>query len=173
MNSFLVLTFIADDKPGVVERVSQVVVNNTGSWLDSRMSRLAGKFAGIARIQVPSSDLAALSAQLEQLRSPGFTLTLEQPDTVVEGPQGAAKLVLNIVGQDRPGIVYEISQALARHQINVTEMRSDISSAPMTGEPWFEAMAKADVPEQVSLDELQQELGAVGDELNVDIVIES
>ena len=173
MNAYLVLSFIADDKPGVVEQISQVVVSHGGGWLESRMSRLAGKFAGIARVQVPADNLQALHDALDNLSRPGFSVTLERPSSGDEPTGVDETLVLNIVGQDRPGIVHEVSQALARHQINVTEMRSDVSSAPMTGEPWFEAVAEADMPAQVSLEKLQRELLAVGEELNVDIVIEA
>ena len=46
----LVLTLIGPDRPGLVEAVAEVVAAHGGNWLESRMARLAGKFAGILRI---------------------------------------------------------------------------------------------------------------------------
>ena len=43
----LVVTVIGKDRPGLVESVSAVVEEHGGSWVESRMSRLAGEFAGI------------------------------------------------------------------------------------------------------------------------------
>src|SRR3990167_11495407 len=49
----LVLTVIAQDQPGLVERIAQCISEHGGNWLESRMSRMAGQFAGILRVDVP------------------------------------------------------------------------------------------------------------------------
>ncbi len=168
MNSSIVLTFIVDDQPGRVELLSHTVVTHNGNWLESRMSCLAGKFAGIARIQIPDSELEAMTQALHALREQGFTIVVEKSTTASE-PAGQQPLTITIVGQDRPGIVHEISHALAHNGVNVTELRSDVTSAPQSGEPLFEATADANVPEELDLDELNTELEAVANELNIDI----
>lgn len=168
MNSSIVLTFIVDDQPGRVELLSHTVVTHHGNWLESRMSCLAGKFAGIARIQIPDSELEALTQALHALQDQGFTIVVEK-STAAPASAGQQALSIAIVGQDRPGIVHEISHALAQHHVNVTELRSDVTSAPMTGEPLFEATADANVPKELDLDELNAELEAVANELNIDL----
>ncbi|MGI9288953.1 MAG: glycine cleavage system protein R [Pseudomonadales bacterium] len=168
MNSSIVLTFIVDDQPGRVELLSHTVVRHHGNWLESRMSCLAGKFAGIARIQIPESELEALTRALHALQEQGFTIVVEKSSVVAPLTKQQA-LSITIVGQDRPGIVHEISQALAQHQVNVTELHSDVTSAPMSGEPLFEATADANVPKELDLDELNAELEAVANELNIEI----
>ena len=52
MTTYLVLTAIGDDKPGLVESLAQTIASNAGNWLESNMSQLAGKFAGVLRVSV-------------------------------------------------------------------------------------------------------------------------
>lgn len=168
MNSSIVLTFLVDDQPGRVEMLSHTVVSNQGNWLESRMSCLAGKFAGIARIQVPERALEQLTQALHALQDQGFTIVVEK-STATAAATGQQPVCITIVGQDRPGIVHEISHALAQQRVNVTELRSDVSSAPLSGEPLFQAMADAQVPRELNLDDLSAELDAVANELNIEI----
>lgn len=171
MNSSIVLTFTVDDQPGRVKLLSHTVVTHGGNWLESRMSCLAGKFVGIARIQISEHKLAALTQALQALQQQGFTIVVEECSAAVSPAAKPQALRITIVGQDRPGIVHEISQALAQYQINVTELRSDVSNAPLSGEPLFEAVADAHVPAELKLDQLNEELEAVANELNIDISI--
>ena len=71
------MTVIGDDRPGLVESVSQVVAAHGGSWQESRMARLAGKFAGILRAEVPEDKVDALKAELRELASGGIHIIVE------------------------------------------------------------------------------------------------
>jgi glycine cleavage system regulatory protein len=77
MKSYLVLTVIADDKPGLVESLSEVITEHKGNWLESSMSQLSGKFAGILSVSVSQQDVDALVAALNRL-SPELKLVIEQ-----------------------------------------------------------------------------------------------
>src|SRR5690606_30175053 len=72
----LVLTVIAEDQPGLVERLAQCIADHGGNWLESRMSRMAGQFAGILRVAVPSEAHAALTAALQGLQAQGIRVLL-------------------------------------------------------------------------------------------------
>ena len=52
MKTYLILTIIGEDKPGIVESLAEVIADHSGNWLESSMSHLAGKFAGILRVGV-------------------------------------------------------------------------------------------------------------------------
>lgn len=67
-----VLTLIGPDRPGIVDSVSEVVVANGGNWLESRMAHLAGKFAGVLRVEVPEEQAAALEVALGRLETTGL-----------------------------------------------------------------------------------------------------
>lgn len=171
MLSNLVITFIADDKPGLIGSIAQTVASHAGNWEESRMSHLAGKFAGIIRVSVSSSAVDALKAELRELTSKGLTVIVE---TGIEtaSDQTNRHYELNLIGLDRPGIVKEFSQALSSHAINVTQMSSNISSAPMTGEALFEARAIIDIPETLDLLQLRDQLDSIANQLTVDISLE-
>jgi glycine cleavage system regulatory protein len=167
MQTYMLISFIADDRPGLVQSLSEAVAAHEGNWLESRMSNLAGKFAGIVNVAVPQQRVAELETALGDLAELGLTLRLEasRPGVAVV-PHAPYRL--DIVGQDRPGIVHEFAAALANRHINVTELRSDITSAPMSASPLFTASVGIDVPAHIDLDELRERLEAIADELTID-----
>jgi glycine cleavage system regulatory protein len=171
MANSMVFTFIGADKPGLVERLAHTVSQYGGNWMESRMSQLAGQFAGIVQVEVPTLQRQALHDALLDLAGAGLTIVV----AVDGGPSRAGdcrQLRLSIIGNDRPGIVREVASALAQHAINVREMDTTITSAPMTAEPLFEALAEIEVPRSLDLAELNQQLDAIADELTVDIALE-
>lgn len=171
MQAPLVLTVISADRPGLVERVAQAVASNGGNWLESRMCRLGGQFAGIVRILAPADRRAALTAALEGLAAQGLKVTVYADDTSTASA-GATLANLELVGQDRPGIVQHVAAALAARNVNVEELTTECSSAPMSGETLFRAQARLRLPEPFDLAALQQELERIAGDLLVEIRLE-
>jgi glycine cleavage system regulatory protein len=166
MRTNLVLTIIGDDKPGVVESLSQVIASNSGNWLESNMSQLAGKFAGILRVSVPDQDAENLVEQLNGL-SDQLTLVIEKAQAESEDAS-FRKVELSLVGNDRPGIIREVSAALAGFTINVEELNTECSPAPMSGDTLFNAKVLLKVAASFDLEELQNELERIADDLIVE-----
>jgi glycine cleavage system regulatory protein len=164
----VIVTFIGDDKPGMIEKVSNIVSRHEGNWLESRMSKLAGKFAGIIQVGIEEENAEDLTQALMDLRGKGISLLIEESEDVT-AVEPTRLVQLSILGLDRPGIVHEVSQALARQFINVAEMSTDITTAAMTGELLFNAEARIEVPESVDLYRLEEQLESIGNELAVDI----
>ena len=127
----LVLTLIGEDKPGLVGLLSQTVAEHDGNWLESRMSRMAGRFAGILRASVPEARADALVTALSALESHGLRVVVER-STRSEVESALLRIPLELVGADRPGIIREVSDALASRHINVDELLTECSSAPMS-----------------------------------------
>ena len=150
-----VMTVIGKDRTGLVESVAQLVTEHEGNWLESRMCRLGGEFAGIVRVTLPTAKRAALEAALGKLS--GLTIVV-RGDEPAQSAATAALVALEVVGQDRPGIVREIARALSAQGINVEELATECVSAPMSGETLFQAKAKILVPTNVVLDNLRQTL---------------
>src|SRR4051812_40839137 len=169
----LVLTLIGPDRPGLVEAVAQVVADHRGNWLESRMVHLSGKFAGILRVEVPTERRRALLQALEGLASNGLRVVAEPVATAEGAPGGATDsgqmMSLELIGLDRPGLVREISQLLAQHGINVEELITGRSSAPMSGEMLFRAEARVKVPAGVDAHGLRGRLQRLASDLTVDI----
>lgn len=168
----LVLTVIGDDRPGLVEQLANVISRHQGNWLDASMSHLAGKFAGIVRIGVAETELAALQASLAAL--PGLRVSGEvsATDNLAPRPAGLRRLKLTLVGHDRIGIVREVSQVLARHSINVESIATHTSSAPMSATTLFHATAELTAAPTLDASELTADLERLSNDLMVDIALD-
>jgi glycine cleavage system regulatory protein len=165
----LILTVIGDDRPGIVEQLSDQVLAAGGNWEGSRMARLAGKFAGILRVTVDDDDADALTARLTTF-NPDLTVVVERSGDRAE--HLSRTLRLELLGNDHPGIVRDISRVLAQHRVNVEELETDITSAPMSGETLFRARALLRTPPSVTLDWLRSRLEALAGELMVDLTLD-
>jgi glycine cleavage system regulatory protein len=160
------MTVIGPDRTGLVESVTRIVTEHGGNWLGSRMSRLGGEFAGILRIEIPAEKKAALLDALQKI--PGLNVTIRSDETKISA-SGGRQTKLEVVGHDRPGIVREISAALARANVNVEEFSSEVVSAPMSGETLFKAAARLQLPERCDLTALKTELEKIAADLLVDV----
>lgn len=168
MTTYLVLTVIGDDKPGLVETLSRTVTDHGGNWLESRMSRMAGRFAGIVRVGAPEDSVAPLIGALEELESRGLRVGCERSGPTRPDERSTA-VSLELVGADHPGIVRAVSEALARRGVNVEELSTECSDAPMSGESLFRATARLRLPSDLAVDDLRQELERVAQHLMVDL----
>ena len=169
MTTYLVLTAIGEDKPGLVESLAQVIAGNSGNWLESSMSQLAGKFAGILRVSVSDSEVDQLISALDGI-SDQLTLVIERVDSdfEIELPQ---TVELNLIGNDRPGIIREFSHAVASLSVNVEQLSTEGVPAPMSSEVLFKAKANLKVPVGLKLEVLQQEIERLADDLIVEMQI--
>lgn len=167
MRQYLVISLISDDRPGVVEQLSATIANHGGSWEDSRMAHFAGKFAGILRVGVNSADQYKLRQAINALAGDDFKLQIEDARAI--GKATRQTLKLKLVGNDRPGIVREISRTLAARQINLEQLDTGYSSAPWSGEPLFNAECIISVAGPLDLEGLREALNEVANELGVEI----
>ncbi|MCP3981685.1 MAG: glycine cleavage system protein R [bacterium] len=171
MSVSLVVTVIGPDRPGLVESISEAVAAHEGNWLESRMSRLAGKFAGILRVDVAEPRSSDLTSALLALESQGLKTVVEQ-SAVGDDVAAARGLRLEIVGSDQPGIVHDISQALARRSVNVEELVTERTDAPMAGSSLFKAWASLRAPHDLSVDDLREALEQLAHDLMVDVTLD-
>src|SRR5512139_2225326 len=143
----LVLTVIGDDRSGLVSALSGVIADHGGSWERSQMARLAGKFAGIVVVAVPDARADALIHELGPLEAQGLLeITVERGIEEAPPAGDATRLNLALVGADRPGIVHDISRALAAQQVSIEELHTATREAPMVGGMLFEATATLVAP---------------------------
>lgn len=168
VNHSLVLTLIGPDRPGLVELLSQRIVEYEGNWVESRMARLGGQFAGILRIDLPGKHVPQFTAACDALKAEGLGVVVRPSEPTDEGTP-TRPLTLEVVADDRPGIVREVAQALAAQGVNVVELTTGIESAPMSGSLLFRAKARLAVPMTVSNEQLARLLDPIGNELMADI----
>ena len=163
----LVLTVIGDDRAGLVSELSAPIKTHGGSWERSQLSHLAGKFAGIVLVSVPAKALDALVADLLALGEHGLHVVVERTDQPAE--RESVRFSLELLGADHPGIVAEISAALAAQGVSIEELTTDVREAPMAGGTIFEARAVLVAPAGTAPDDLRPMLESLAHELMVDI----
>jgi len=167
MNSYLVMTVLGPDRPGLVSALAETVARHGGNWLESRMARLAGQFAGIVRIECPPESAAAIIALLESPGTTGLTVLAVREEAEERGPRRT--LAVEVVGNDRSGIVRELSAAVAAAGGNIEELTTGLESAPMSGHPMFRAHGRVSLPEENDPAALSAAFEALGGDLTVDL----
>lgn len=167
MQTSFVLTVLSEDQPGLVKILSDVINEYAGSWTDSRMIHLAGKFAGLLKVSVPEDQADELIAALTSLQDDGIEIAIETITEAVD--ENDETLVIEVLGQDAPGIINAITNQLASLSVNIEELYSEQRPAPMSSETLFYAKLKLSIPEGVRSSDVQKALEEMPDQLMVDI----
>jgi len=151
-----------------VQLVAACVADRGGNWLESRMCHLGGQFAGIIRVEAPADRADELKRALQRLEVQGLRVIVHT-DSEPAPPANGPVVSLEIVGQDRPGILRQVSAVLAAHRANVEELASERVSAPMGGGTLFQARATILVPDAGRLPALRADLEKIAADLMVDL----
>lgn len=167
----LVITVIGDDRPGLVSALADVVAEHSGSWGRSQLAELAGKFAGIVTVDVPADRAEELQAALAGLAGVLDTTVHVAHDAAgdAEGTAVGQSFHLDLVGNDRPGIVKEITGVLAEQQVSVDDLQTKVVPAPQAGGDLFAARATVHAPQDADVSALRAALERLAGELLVDI----
>lgn len=169
MSVELVLTVIARDRAGLVQTIAEAVAAHGGNWVDSSMARLGGEFAGIVRVELPEAKAAPLEAALGRLAADGITVICRRTDGTPAARGRLARLVLTSV--DHPGIVRDVSAALARHGVSIDELETKVAPGSMSGEPMFSAVARIVLPAGLAAERLGDELESLASDMMAEIVL--
>lgn len=161
----LIVTIIGKDKPGLVELISDTVYFNHANWLSSSLSQLGGQFAGIIQIDVADKHFIALRQALSKIEA-------LQIHIVEDHRQTSAPFVaqhLTVTGNDRRGIVKEVTRHLTSLGVNIAKLKTDTHSAPNWGYPIFVAEFQLQTPPEINTEMIQQQLEQLADDLTIDI----
>jgi len=163
----IVLTFTGADQPGIVHRLSAVVQDAGGSWQDSRLARLAGRFAGILDIVLPDSARPALEAGLQPIIDSGVRILLDEGSSDI--PSHHREVRLECTAMDRPGIVRAITEVMVARSINIVELETSAIETPMAGGFLFRATAMLAIPDGLDTSALLTDLEAIASDLLVEL----
>lgn len=164
----LILSVMGSDRPGLVDLLAETISAHDGNWLDARLMRLEGTFAGLVMISIPEERRLGLEIALRKLAREGLEVSLATPGAAVQEP-AAQRWVLDVLGPDRPGIVREVAGALARSGLNVLELESAVRPAPMSSELLFEAHIVVAAPETADQLSLRATLDNIAEAMTLDI----
>lgn len=161
----MVLTVIGKDKVGLINQISECVEDCGGNWLKSSFCHLAGQFAGFVEVQLSNEHCDELIRQCKQLENLDVTLV---PSTTSEiDLQKAIKLT--VTGNDRTGIVKQITTSLKRFNVNIQEMQTYCESAPNWGNLIFTANILVYCSPEIESFELKEAIEQLADDLMVEV----
>jgi glycine cleavage system transcriptional repressor len=167
-----VLTLTGSDRIGLVEYVTELILECSGDVQASRMARLGGEFAMLLLVSVPDANTGQLSANMETLAGEGFKVTV----TETEGEVPAQRkdwlpYRIEVRGANHEGIIHEIAEHLSEQGINIESIDTNVVPAPMSGTPLFTMEAIVVAPPKLHKHKWQAELEDVADRLNVELEV--
>lgn len=167
----VVVSLIAEDRPGLVAELARTVAEQGGNWLESQMGRLGGTFAGAVLVELEDDRIEGLSAAVRDLPDVDV-VEVTAATTATAAQEELDEVRLQVIGQDQPGIVRDVTAALAAHGLGIHDLHTSISDAPMSGERLFEAIAVVGVATDIDLSDLRTTLDEVSTQLSLDIQID-
>lgn len=171
MNQSVILTVVGSDRPGLTRAIADAVYAAGGNWLESHLSRLGGKYVGSVLVELPAGRLGELEAAAQAIDAVGLTVAIVPAAEVPD--RNGLPLGIEIVGQDRPGIVREVTTVLAGLDVNIEDFTTAIEDSAWSGAPLFRARAKLLLPASVSTDMVQEALERISGEIMVDFSVQT
>ncbi len=170
IKDFLVVTIIGPDRRGLVAKITEEIVAQNANIEESHMARLGGEFAVIMLLSIANSNKATLLAGLEKLNGEQVKVFIKETDlSRLKVFEGFVPYEISVIGADHEGIVHHVAEYLAEQHIQVDEMETHVTKAPVSGAPLFSMQAEVQAPPEISLPKLRDKLEELGDQLGVDI----
>ena len=165
----LIISAVGSDRPGIVSEISGVITSHGGNVEESRMSRLGSDFAIIMLVTVAPDWKESLEVALKSITELNITT---KPTTLLQVGDGR-QFSINLNGADNEGIVKVLSKYLAKKSINILEIETHISQAPVSGTPLFNLNASVSIPHDVEEEVIQADLSQIAQDLGVEIQLNS
>jgi len=170
--TYLVLTIIGPDKRGIVANVTEMMLDYHASIEESRMTRLGGEFAMIMLLSLPMEYKEHCCTNLEKFKEQGLTVFSRETNLLrLKKFQGYIPYQISVWGADHVGIVHAVAEYLTDEKIQVEDIETHVTKAPLSGTPLFSMDAVIQAPPELTLPELRESLEELGDELGIDISI--
>lgn len=167
----LIVSIVGADRHGIVSSLAERAERFGANWAASRMTRIAGEFAGTVHFEVPRENADPLSNALKQLASSGLQVVIARSDGA-KVPESLRSVELELVGEDRVGIVSKLTRILAERGISIENIHTEILRTGMSGKQTFRIGAHLLVPAKLSVEALRVELGALASEMMLDIALD-
>jgi glycine cleavage system regulatory protein len=163
----LILSVIGSDRPGLTQALAAAVLAAGGNWLESHLSRLGGLYVGSVLVELAADGVEALRAAVQAVDAQGLEVRIAP---AAEAPAaGGEEVLFSLVGQDRPGIVHQVTAVLSGLEVNIEAFETRISAEPHSGAPLFHLDARLRLPPALTARDVQDALEAISAEIMVDI----
>lgn len=172
MESYLVLTALGKDRPGIVDQLSMSIMDCGCSIVDSRMTVLGGEFAVILMISGKWNELAKLEDSLPAHQSRLDMIISAKRTETGKRHNNLMPYNIEVISIDHPGIVHDIASFFSVREINIHELATNQYAAAHTGTPMFALNMIIDIPSATRIATLREEFLDFCDDLNMDAVME-
>jgi glycine cleavage system regulatory protein len=163
----LILSVVGSDRPGLTQALAGAVLTAGGNWLESHLSRLGGLYVGSVLVDLDEANVERLRAAVHAVDAQGLEVRIA-PAASGSTAAGDA-LRFGLVGQDRPGIVHQVTAVLSGLGVNIEAFDTRLSAEAYSGAPLFHMDALLRLPQAVRAADVQAALEAVSGEIMVDI----
>jgi glycine cleavage system transcriptional repressor len=165
----LILTAVGPDQVGLVEKISQFIVQHGCNIEDSKMAVFCGEFAVIILTTGESGTLVKVANAYHELEiQTGLTISIKTPSNR-KATESFLPYRLTASCMDHPGIVHKVSQVLSRHGVNIESMETKTYAAPVSGTPIFRLEAVVSIPSKTNINALRERFTEIQREENIDI----
>jgi glycine cleavage system regulatory protein len=169
MRSAVILTVVGSDRPGLTQAIAEAVTAAEGNWLESHLATLAGKYVGSVLVEVPTAMVPALGEGVRQIDAAGLSVSLVSAGE--ESRFAGETLLLEVVGQDRPGIVRELTRALTALNVNIESFTTNLENSSWSGCSLFRVRAQVALPTGRSADDVREAIERISGEIMVDFTV--
>jgi glycine cleavage system regulatory protein len=164
----LILSVVGSDRPGLTQALAAAVLAAGGNWLESQLSRLGGLYVGSVLVELEAGRVEALRAAVQAVDAHGLEVRIA-PAVEASGAGGGEEAAFSLVGQDRPGIVHQVTGVLSGLAVNIEAFETHVAAEPHSGAPLFHLEARLRLPAGVTAEDVQAALEAISAEVMVDI----
>jgi len=169
--ALLVLSVVGSDRPGLTKALAAAVLSAGGNWLESHLSRLGGLYVGSVLVELAEGGVEALRAAAASVDAEGLEVRIA-PAVEASGAAGEV-LAFSVVGQDRPGIVDQVTTVLSGLAANIESFETWVSAEPHSGAPLFHMEARLRLPPGLEAGRVQAALEGISAEIMVDASFEA
>jgi glycine cleavage system regulatory protein len=166
----LILSVVGSDRPGLTQALASAVLSAGGNWLESHLSRLGGLYVGSVLVELDEARAEALRAAVSAVDAQGLGVRIAPAARDAQAAGDALRL--SVVGQDRLGIVHQVTAILSGLAVNIETFETHISAEPHSGAPLFNMAASLRLPDGLGTQDVQAALEAISAEIMVDIALE-
>lgn len=163
----IVLSVTGSDRPGLTSALSEAVVAAGGNWKEGHLSRLGGLYVGSVLVELPAAKVADLQSSVQSIDADGLNVVINPAGA--EPASCGSRLLFELIGQDRPGIIQQVSKILAGLGANIESLSSGEVSGAWSGEHLFKAQVQVTLPSEISAEDAQRALEDISSEIMVDL----
>jgi len=172
MKRLLVISALGEDRPGIVDQLSEQILECGCNVEDSRAAVLGGEFAVMLLVSGQWNQIAKLEAALPHTaETHGMQIFTKRTDARGDLPDRLPYMV-EVVALDHPGIVRNLAHFFATRGINIEDLVTQTYPAAHTGSPMFAVTLTVGIPATQHIGALREEFLDHCDLLNLDAVME-